>query len=415
MHVLIFLYTISIVLYVALRMIFPRVLTILVVVFVYCNLFYISFKKYHITWEPLLAYDFIGGLSYRTMLDFASKAQIGASLFVLLMLLTYLFYAFRTFGIRCFSFRLFGFFIVTWTVVVGGASLKSEAGSYVERHGIVYDSWDYARNIQRNGLIIHLVQTYLRQFPSQPSATERSKFAAIVPREISPSSVQQFILVQCESCWYDSNHFRTSFESLISVAAAEFRSVSPVFGGGTANAEFEILTGLPLKNAPINGIVYREYRKEISSNAITLASVLKNSGYGTYAIHNSLRYNWSRDEVLPKLGFGRFISFEDMHGKLTFKNWLARDELVYSEARSVLQQTQNKPVFIHALTVYTHGPFEVVNRDNGFGDYTDRIQQAMADALAFIKILQENNPNAVAVLYGDHKPYFPDMSSGVHR
>lgn len=35
----------------------------------------------------------------------------------------------------------------------------------------------------------------------------------------------------------------------------------------------------------------------------------------------------------------------------------------------------------------------------------------MADALAFIKILQENNPNAVVVLYGDHKPYFPDMSS----
>lgn len=64
-----------------------------------------------------------------------------------------------------------------------------------------------------------------------------------------------FIYILCESCWNDKWHFKELFNPLIDEGATSLRTISPVFGGGTPNAEFEMYTGLSSKRI-FNGIIF---------------------------------------------------------------------------------------------------------------------------------------------------------------
>ncbi|MEN6384584.1 MAG: sulfatase-like hydrolase/transferase, partial [Phycisphaerales bacterium] len=82
---------------------------------------------------------------------------------------------------------------------------------------------------------------------------------------------------------------------------------SPVFGGQTANAEFEFITGIPIAFFSRQIVPYRLYcRREVQ----TAASVLSDRGYKTIMIHPYYRDFWSRNTVIPNLGFDEFISLE---------------------------------------------------------------------------------------------------------
>lgn len=64
--------------------------------------------------------------------------------------------------------------------------------------------------------------------------------------------------------------------------AASGRLYSPVFGGGTANTEFELLTGHTARFLPPGSVPYQQYvrRKQQS-----LASIFQARGYRTEAVH----------------------------------------------------------------------------------------------------------------------------------
>ena len=59
----------------------------------------------------------------------------------------------------------------------------------------------------------------------------------------------------------------------------------PALGAGTANTEFEVLTGFP---SGFFGAGEYPYKTTVNETPVeSLCSVLKNEGYGTYAIHNN--------------------------------------------------------------------------------------------------------------------------------
>ena len=78
-----------------------------------------------------------------------------------------------------------------------------------------------------------------------------------------------------------------------------------VFGSGTANSEFEFLTGSSMRFLPNGSIPYQAY---IEQKTPSLASYLKQYGYFTLASHFANRSNWKRDTVYPLLGFDEFLS-----------------------------------------------------------------------------------------------------------
>ena len=83
-----------------------------------------------------------------------------------------------------------------------------------------------------------------------------------------------------------------------------------IFGGSTANTEFESLTGYTLRFLPFRTVAYRNIIKE---EIPALPYELKAMGYPeAFAFHPGERTSYRRDEVYPLLGFDKHIAVEDL-------------------------------------------------------------------------------------------------------
>ena len=85
----------------------------------------------------------------------------------------------------------------------------------------------------------------------------------------------------------------------------------PVVGGGTANTEYEILTGMTLKN--FSNDWYTVYPSEINQPMVSLASIFKNQGYESIGIHPYQSWYYNRLAVYDHLGFDTLKTIEFMN------------------------------------------------------------------------------------------------------
>ena len=83
--------------------------------------------------------------------------------------------------------------------------------------------------------------------------------------------------------------------------------LSPQFGGGTSNVEFEVLTGNSMSFLPGGSIPYQQY---ISKPIPSLASYFADQGYKSMGIHSYEGWFWDRNKVYKELGFESFKSSE---------------------------------------------------------------------------------------------------------
>jgi hypothetical protein len=273
-------------------------------------------------------------------------------------------------------------------------------GALLEREGIAYSPGDWRGNVSANGLFVHLVQTSRRPVPAQLSDSEWAMLESIPEAPPVERRPQHIFFILCEACWHDGNNFQDAFEPMRRLGFLPLRGISPAYGGGTVNASFEMLTAMPSRGA-LTGVVYQEYGLVMSSKARTLASALKEKGYDTYALHNFTRTFWLRNIVLRKFGFDEFIGLEDMgyDGPGPFP----KDKILYNRVLDILKKDADKKAFFNLETVYTHWPYPFKG-DSGEGDYHRRLTKAIADLAKFVEAVREISPDAMFVVYGDHKP-----------
>lgn len=89
------------------------------------------------------------------------------------------------------------------------------------------------------------------------------------------------------------------------------RLTVPSVGAGTANTEFESMTGMSLKFFGPGEYPYKNIMLESTCESIPYN--LKQIGYGTHAIHNHRGVFYGRNEVFPNLGYDTFTSVEYMN------------------------------------------------------------------------------------------------------
>lgn len=212
-------------------------------------------------------------------------------------------------------------------------------------------------------------------------------------------------LVLGEAWWRDPNDAQSPLDQLQQAGFAESVAVSPVYGGTTPNAEFEVLTGIPVKTFQDGIIPYQHYVDYITDAARSLPRLLAGQGYSATAYHNFTRRFWLRDQVYPKLGFGGFVSMDEMTLTIQPNDW-PTDEGLY---RAVLdRQTPQVPQFNFIVTVETHGPYEKHELDpeghDGVHDYRTRLHRAIGALTAFKRELDARGRPYVLVLFGDHLP-----------
>ena len=84
---------------------------------------------------------------------------------------------------------------------------------------------------------------------------------------------------------------------------------SPVTGGGTANVEYEFLTGNSTAFLPSGTVPYQLYVKDRQASLVSLMSEL---GYETTAFHPYVSSGWNRPLVYSYMGFDHQIFEDDM-------------------------------------------------------------------------------------------------------
>lgn len=271
----------------------------------------------------------------------------------------------------------------------------------LEQHAdIGYMSWNWDANIKKNGLFTHLIQTSVRTVPPSPTEEQMYSLNRLEALGVKQTRPHKIVYILCEACWHDEQHFKPIFKPLTALGFKELRTVSPAYGGGTANAAFEMLTGLPAKGH-LKGIIYQEYAPIIHGTADALPQRLRQSGYTTLAAHNFTRKFWQRHVVLPKIGFDAFHGIEDIG--YDGKSYFPEDSVLFDFSEQLLLQYSTNPIFLHLTTVYSHGPY-AVDMDDGEKDYQRKIQKTIQDIAQFAKQLQHSNRNIVILVYGDHKP-----------
>lgn len=262
-------------------------------------------------------------------------------------------------------------------------------------------------------MAMHIVMTSSRK--STPLADKNNKENYNTEKEAGRKTIPKhktIIYILCESCWYDNANFKEIITPILNEGFVTFRATSPVYGGGTANVEFEMLTGLPSNSRVLSGTIYQEYASQLRSNSDNIASALKEKSFTTYAAHNYLKEFWHRDIVYKKFGIEQFDGLYEMsHINLPEEiaatkkkwQWQADDYLLYKSAIEHLKKADGKNIFMNLITMSTHGPYPREN-DSGEYVYTYELKQAVDRFVNFYKEVREIDPNAVVVIYGDHKP-----------
>lgn len=203
----------------------------------------------------------------------------------------------------------------------------------------------------------------------------------------------------------------------------------PSVGAGTANTEFESITGMSVKFFGPGEYPYKSILTEKTSESIPYN--LKTLGYSTHAIHNHRAVFYGRNNVFANLGFDTFTSLEYMIGPIkTPKNW-AKDGLLTGEILSALKSTENQD-YIYTISVQGHGkyPTEQVLENppvvvGGIDEaelkwqyeyYVNQIHEMDLFIKDLTDELKKYDERVVLVLYGDHLPALEmkqsDMKTG---
>ena len=191
----------------------------------------------------------------------------------------------------------------------------------------------------------------------------------------------------------------------------------PTIGGGTANTEFEVLTGLNLDFFGAGEIPYNTILQQTAVETVNYD--LKDYGYTATALHSNGATFYSRNVVYPNLGFDRFVSLEYMRDmKYNALGW-AKDAQLTGEVLRALQSTEGRDV-IMCISVESHGKYadtyepregdiEVLALPEGvalapFQNFIN-VLPATDDFLKdLIHTLARFDEPTVVVAYGDHLP-----------
>lgn len=207
----------------------------------------------------------------------------------------------------------------------------------------------------------------------------------------------------------------------------------PVVGAGTANTEFEVLTGMTMKYFGTGEYPYKTVLKKKDVTCESTASDLASIGYGTHAVHNNGGNFYSRVNAFSKMGFDTFTSKELMNIQSYTPNgsW-ATDDILVNETIKTLDATPNQPDFTYTITVGTHGDYPkqpvIANpvytvsgvsdeeKKNQWTYYVNQLNEVDTFLKDLIDELSKREEDTIVVAFGDHLPTMgledSDMKSG---
>ena len=142
----------------------------------------------------------------------------------------------------------------------------------------------------------------------------------------------------------------------------------PSVGAGTANTEFEVLTGMSMRFFGPGEYPYKTYAK--TRTLESAASALKGLGYGAEALHNNGGNFYSRAQVFNNMGFDHYTSKEFMNILQTTPKGWATDDILVPNIMESMDTTEGQD-FVFTVSVEGHGEY----RQKSVGRSGDRCKR----------------------------------------
>lgn len=191
----------------------------------------------------------------------------------------------------------------------------------------------------------------------------------------------------------------------------------PSVGAGTANTEFEAITGMNLRYFGPGEYPYKTILKKTTCESV--AYDLKEIGYATHAIHNNKATFYSRADVFKNLGFDTYTSKEYMDVSNTTENGWLKDEVLIEHILDCLKSTERQD-FIYTISVQGHGEYptekvledpvikvtgaETEEKNNQWEYYVNQLHEMDQFVVDLIAALEDYGEDTILVMYGDHLP-----------
>lgn len=244
--------------------------------------------------------------------------------------------------------------------------------------------------------------------------------------ELDKDEYPNIIYVQLESL-FDPSHLKglEFSEEPIPFLKSLYKEFSsgyfcvPSFGAGTANTEFEVMTGMNLDDFGPGEYPYKTILKDSACESVCFD--LKNYGYSTHALHNNDGDFYHRNTVFGKLGYDTFTSIEYIEKYEETPTGWCTDDCLVGEILSILKSTKEQD-FIYTISVEGHGDYVPVTEEMGmditvsnnnvtgspetFEYYVNLIHRMdgfVEDLITEISKLEEKT---IVVFYGDHLPTY---------
>ncbi|MDP3504336.1 MAG: sulfatase-like hydrolase/transferase [Myxococcales bacterium] len=312
--------------------------------------------------------------------------------------------------------------------ILGAVSLTTSLAS-LERIGVKNLFWAQPENYQRNGLALSLVfnvRSALVVKPAGYGPKAVKTLAASLPAVEADAGVQPTLLMLMSESFMDPtvlpqvNFLDDPVPNLhrLQRTARAGTLFSPVYGGGTANTEFEVLTGHSMRFLPLGSIPYQQY---IRTPQPSLVRTVARLGYATEAVHPFHRWFWEREQVYEHLGFARFTSVEDMPGAFD-QGPYPPDRLLTEHLLQALARANGRPAFIFGVSVEAHGPYDVQRvatprirfeapldpiARNQLSTWVEAVHNADHELGVLVDALERQSTPVVFVFFGDHQPSLP--------
>lgn len=300
---------------------------------------------------------------------------------------------------------------------------------FITKHNIKEISWSQVDNYKQNGFIFSFLNNLSHRSVVKPAnyseAAVDNAVKSISKKETS--TLKPNIIIVQDEAFCDLTQFKNvKFQQNIMPTITKLRqsypsgyTLTPMYGGGTCNSEFEVLTGFSYSDLPNGSVPYEEYFKHPT---FSYASFLKSIGYSAVAVHSFDRTFWDRNTVFKSMGFDKFVAEDNFSNPQMRRGFISDlDTMKMITKQYKANQQSGKPFFNYTITMQNHfswgtddypADYRVKLSAPGLTDeeqgvltsYATGVRDADAALGYLINYFSKVKQPTIVVFFGDHMP-----------
>lgn len=191
---------------------------------------------------------------------------------------------------------------------------------------------------------------------------------------------------------------------------------SSVFGGTTANSEYEFLTGNSMAFLPAGSVPYQLFVQPEENSLVGQLSAL---GYSTTAMHPYKKSGWNRTLVYPRLGFDNILFQDDLDDVEYVRDYISDQSDFEQIIKLYEEKEEGSKFFLFNVTMQNHSAYNLEwtnleetvtlsGRLTGVSSWANQylsLVHATDEAFEYlINYFSQVEEPTIILLFGDHQP-----------